>query len=148
MFLPRLEHVASTCSEQGTPPGHSSHLCCRRCAGCPGHCAVGPGAIDSIPGLYLSGLASHALRCPLHILTSSVRCLLKHRGLPLLQARCMASCQRAHLILHLALHREIVLLHRWRQLSTGFSFFLLLFFAHARAGRQLSVHHAWHGWSF
>jgi hypothetical protein len=146
IFLPLLEHAGSTGSEQGAPPGHSSHLCCRPCAGCPGPCAAGPGRIDTMTCPGLSGLASHALRCPPHILTVSVRCLPKHRWLPLVQARCRASCRNGGHFLHRSLHMEIVLLHRWRQLSTGFSFLLLLFFVHARAARLLSVHHAWHGW--
>ena len=146
IFLPLLEHAGSTGSEQGAPPGHSLHLCCRPCAGCPGPCAAGPGRIDTMTCPGLSGLASHALRCPPHILTVSVRCLPKHRWLPLVQARCRASCRNGGRFLHRSLHMEIVLLHRWRQLSTGFSFFLLVFFAYARAARLLSVHHAWHGW--
>ena len=94
IFLPLLEHAGSTGSEQGAPPGHSSHLCCRPCAGCPGPCAAGPGRIDTMTCPGLSGLASHALRCPPHILTVSVRCLPKHRWLPLVQARCRASCRK------------------------------------------------------
>ena len=133
-------------SKVGAPPGHSLHLCCRPCAGCPGPCAAGPGRIDTMSCPGLSGLASHALRCPPHILTVSVRCLPKHRWLPLVQARCRASCRNGGRFLHRSLQMEIVLLHRWRQLSTGFSFFLLVFFAYARAARLLSDHHAWHGW--
>ena len=37
-------------------------------------CRAGPGRIDTMTCPGLSGLASHALRCPPHILTSSVRC--------------------------------------------------------------------------
>ena len=107
LFLPRLEHAGSTCSEQGAPPGHSSHLCCRPCAGCPGPCAAGPGRIDTMTCPGLSGLASHALRCPPHILTVSVRCLPKHRGLPLVQGRCMASSRNGGRFLHRSLQMEI-----------------------------------------
>jgi hypothetical protein len=147
IFLPLLEHASSTGSEQGAPPGHSSHLCCRPCAGCPGPCAAGPGRVDTMTCPGLSGLASHALRCPPHMLTVSVRWLPKHRGLPLVQARCRASCRNGGRFLHRSLHMEIRPQTLGRQLSTGFSFFLLLFFAYARAACQLSVHHAWHGWS-